>query len=88
MKDLLIVLCLVLGTLLILAQVVLAFVPKAAIQVTGSDEVQIQSIGDKLLDAAGKFADKAPLMGGGILLFILAAILTGDISVAASAESK
>lgn len=88
MKDVLVVLCLSLGAILIPAQVALAFFPRAANQMSGADDPKIESVVDKFLEAAGKFADKAPLMGGGTLLFVLAAILTGDISIAASAESK
>lgn len=87
MKDVLAILCMVLGTVLILAQVRLAFFPKTTVQKT-DPALTTSSIGEKIIETTGKFAEKAPLMGGGILLLILAAILSGDISIAASADSK
>ena len=88
MKDTLVFLCLALGTVLILSQVVLAFFPRPPVKVPNPELLGTASAIEKLLDAAAKFADKAPLMGGGLILFILAAVLTGDISISASTESK
>lgn len=95
MDDLIAILSVVLGTVLIVAQVALAFqaAKTAAIAATAAKAAAEQNKGlapmsEKFFDAVGKLADKAPLLTGGILLYVLAAFVSGAVDLNAAVTTK
>lgn len=88
MDNLIATLSLVFGTILILAQIGLAFrAAKTAMTVEEGIAANV-AIPDKWLETVGKLADKAPLLTGGILLYLLAALVSGALDFTAGVATE